>query len=373
MHDIVLENCVLCVMELSLVYPAEPRSSSLVFGHHLDIAHEIRKALPSQNMRLAIIADENVASLARKTGLDAELFCFPAGEPSKTRATKEALEDALLAAGFGRDTAIIGFGGGITTDLAGFVAATFCRGVPFITVPTTLMGMVDASIGGKTGVNTSLAKNMIGAFYPAMSVIIDTDFLTMLPEEHYREGLAEIVKYALIASPELFSTLLHQRSSWLQRDPAFLGTLIYQSCTIKADIVQKDPWEKGLRRVLNFGHTIGHALEIASSHRLSHGSAVAIGMMMESRLSHLLGSLSLEDLKKIEHLYSLYDLPATPFFSCALPTFINALQLDKKRACGQVRVVTLDRIGCASSHGGHYCTPFDLDQLFSLLHTEAMA
>lgn len=337
-------------MELSLLYPAEPFVSRVVIGHNLDIANLI----PSKK-RLAIISHENFSFQGR---LDGEVFRFPAGEHHKTRATKEALEDALLNAGFGRDTVIVGIGGGIVTDVAGFVAATFCRGVSYIAIPTTLMGMVDASIGGKTGVNTSFAKNTIGAFHPPECVIIDTSFLATLPDRHFQEGLAEIVKHALIASEELFSFLLENLRLWMQRDSSFIQTLIHRSCAIKADIVQKDPWEKGMRRILNFGHTVGHALETASSHRLSHGEAVAIGMMIESRLSPFLPKV---DLEKIERLYSLYGLPIQTDYD--RPAFIKALAFDKKNSDGKVRTVTLHRLGCASYHDGQYCTHLDLGKL----------
>lgn len=340
-------------MELSFLYPAEPIVSRVVIGHNLDIA----SALPSKK-RLAVITNERLAPYLNKKAIPGEIFCFTPGEQHKTRTTKENLEDALLKAGFGRDTAIVGIGGGIVTDVAGFVASTFCRGVPFVAIPTTLLGMVDAAIGGKTGVNTSYAKNMIGAFHPPECVLIDTSFLDTLPDTHFQEGLAEIVKYALISSETLFTSLLDNHPLWKKRDIPFIQSLIYRSCAIKGDVVQKDPREKGLRRILNFGHTVGHALEIATSHRISHGSAVAIGMMIESRLSPCLPQ---EDMEKIEHLYSLYGLPAQA--ECDRPTFFKALSFDKKNSDGKVRAVTLHRIGCASYHDGQYCTPLDFSKL----------
>lgn len=340
-------------MELSFLYPAEPSVSRVVIGHNLDLVQFFPRG-----KRLAIIAHENSSFT---THLPGNYFTFPKGEQHKTRSTKEKLEDALLQAGYGRDTVIVGIGGGIVTDVAGFVAATFCRGVPFIAVPTTLLGMVDASIGGKTAVNTPFAKNAIGAFHPPESILIDTAFLKTLSAKQLQEGLAEIVKHALISSEELFTLLLQHHLLWLERDLSFIEMLIYRSCEIKAHIVQKDPRETGMRRILNFGHTIGHALEIATSHRLSHGEAVAIGMMIESHLSPRLPE---GDLDKIETLYSLYNLPTKAVFDKT--SFFKALKFDKKNTDGKVRAVTLHRIGCASFHEGQYCTPLDVSKLEAL-------
>src|SRR5579885_837947 len=283
-------------MELSFLYPSEPLISRVVIGHNLDF----RKLLP-EGKRIAVITHENTRSLPV-----GEHFTFPRGEEYKTRAIKEHLEDELLKAGFGRDAVIVGFGGGIVTDVAGFVAATFCRGVPYFAIPTTLLGMVDAAIGGKTAVNTPFAKNAIGAFHPPAGIFIDTSFLQTLSEKQLQEGLAEIIKHALIASEELFAFLGGNYPLWKARDVSFIETLIYRSCAIKADVVKRDPREKGMRRILNFGHTVGHALEVATSHRITHGEAVAVGMMAECRLSQF---LPWADLKKIEELYSLYGLP----------------------------------------------------------------
>ncbi len=325
--------------------------SEIVIGEKLELASLIKAYLPKTCHRLAIITDANVAKLhgsafseaLDQAGIPHVLIPFPAGEESKTRKTKDRLEDLLLSNNFGRDCCIVALGGGVVIDLAGFVAATYARGVPFIAVPTTLMGMVDAAIGGKVAVNTPLAKNAIGAFYPAKAVLIDTSFLNTLSTADVQSGMAEVYKHAFIAS----EPLLH-----LLRANAPILEIIQQSNMIKKEIVENDFLEEGRRRILNFGHTIGHALENASGYQLHHGHAVAIGMRAESWISHALGYLSQSDLDLIEK--SLEHFPPSP----PLPhkKIYQALSLDKKNQKSKVRFVLLEKIGSPLAFDGNFCS-----------------
>ena len=215
----------------------------------------------------------------------------PSGEHHKNRARKQRIEDRLLSRRLGRDTVIVGFGGGVLTDLAGYVAATYLRGVPFIALPTTLLAAVDASIGGKTGVNTRHGKNLIGVIRQPAAVVADTSLLRTLPDTELQEGLAEALKMAATSDALLFSELERDLEPVLRRVPEALARLIERSVRTKAGVVAADEREAGLREVLNFGHTVGHGLEHASGFRLPHGRAVAIGVLAESRMAVRAGFL----------------------------------------------------------------------------------
>lgn len=257
------------------------------------------------------------------------------------------IEDTLFQKGFGKDTLLLAMGGGVTTDLAGFVAATFCRGVPHINIPTTLLGMVDASIGGKTGVNHPLGKNLIGAFHPPKAVYVNLTLLDTLPEKQWRMGWVEMVKHGLIASSKHFASI---------EGGDKLKNLIEESISIKMAIVEQDPNEKGMRRLLNFGHTFGHAIEWASNYTLSHGEAVLMGILAESHLSHRLGYLRDVSLKRIEKLLLPYrvDLPHDDLI-------LSALSKDKKGLLQKPRFVLLEEIGKPLSFGGDYCQKVEPD------------
>jgi 3-dehydroquinate synthase len=273
-------------------------------------------------MRYALITDHIVAKLygkklchhLHKMGYDIALFSFPAGEASKTRQTKERLEDGLLKHHYSRDTTIIALGGGVVTDLAGFLAATYCRGVSLILIPTTLMAMCDAAIGGKTGVNTPCGKNMIGAFYLPHAIHIHPGFLKTLPEQELFCGTVEILKAGLIADAELFFNF----SSFSVEEA--LGRAI----EVKRRIVAHDMHDVGKRRFLNLGHTLGHAIEAASGFQLSHGKAVAMGIVLEAKISHRLGLLNTTALSHIEAAFPPVVLP------CPYEAIMQPLTLDKK-------------------------------------------
>jgi 3-dehydroquinate synthase len=299
----------------------------------------------------AIIADANVMALyggalsqqlSRLTG-GAACFAFPAGESHKTRASKAELEDALLERGFGRDGCVVALGGGVSLDLGGFVAATYQRGVPTVSLPTSLLAQVDAALGGKTGVNTAHGKNLVGAFHHPRLVLVDTDYLRSLPPSEWLNGLAEMVKHAVVSDAGLFGWLEERAEGWAA--PGELDPYpIHRCLEIKADIVRADERERGLRAVLSFGHTLGHALEAASDHRWSHGRAVAVGMAIEARIAERVGGLPTHDLARLRRLLQRLGLPLRAP-GVGFERLCPHLGVDKKRSAGQLRLALPAGIG----------------------------
>lgn len=303
--------------------------------------------------KIVIISDKNVAKFCAKPlqahlltlGIPTSLLVMPAGEAAKTRETKTKLEDKLFALGCGRDTLLFALGGGVVTDLVGFLAATYCRGVPVVYIPTTLLAMVDAAIGGKTGVNTPYGKNLIGTITEPDAIWIDPQFLQTLPEREYRAAFAEIIKYACIQDKALFSFLVSHADKLKAREPDTLEHVIRWCIKIKQAIVKRDPFEKGERVILNFGHTIGHAIEKVSDYKINHGEAVSIGMVEEARLSCQQGFLKKQSCLSIVALIKQYGLPTH------LPANINrdvlekALCFDKKTRKQLPQFVLLQEIG----------------------------
>lgn len=273
------------------------------------------------------------------------------GEENKTRAEKERIEDEFLARRFGRDTVVVAFGGGVTTDLAGFAAATYLRGVPFVAVPTTLLAAVDASVGGKTGLNTPRGKNLVGAIHPPAAVLADTRFLATLPAAEFRNGLAEAVKMAATLDASAFSFLEEAREAVAARAPEAVARTIALSVRLKASVVARDEREAGLRQVLNFGHTVGHGLESASGYRLAHGAAVAIGMVAESRMARAAGRLGEEAESRLTALLGAFGLPRRAPSDLAREAVLRAMGSDKKTVGGEARFVTLEDIGRVRRRG----------------------
>lgn len=320
--------------------------------------------LSSLASRFAIITDDKVASLygeslleyLTSTGLEAYLFSFTNGEQYKTRETKEVLENQLFERGLGRDTCVIALGGGVVTDLAGYVAATYCRGVPLVMIPTSLLGMVDASIGGKTGVNISYGKNMLGSVYQPKKVIIDLSTLRSLPNKELVNGVVEMIKHGLIADCNLFENLERHSNQLLILDSAILEKVIFESCRIKKEIVEQDEKENGKRRLLNFGHTIGHALEHLTHYSLSHGEAVAIGLLVESYLSVKRGILNQKAFDRIKNILLQYGLLLRIPSRFSIQAMLEAMALDKKSLKGKPRFVMIDAIGSALTYDSSYCT-----------------
>jgi 3-dehydroquinate synthase len=319
--------------------------------------------------RFVIIADESTADLfgnelvqaLSKYGLDIRMLTFPAGEENKTRWTKEILENQLLENKYGRDTCIIALGGGVTTDMAGYIAATYCRGVPLIMIPTSLLAMVDASLGGKTGVNVPAGKNLIGSIYQPQKVLIDISTLKSLPLTELRNGIVEMVKHGLIADAEYFDFLDKNYENILALDPETMQKAIYDSCVIKNKIVEEDESEKGMRRLLNFGHTVAHALETVTRYAIPHGAAVAIGMLVEGHISMQMGHLDIMHLERIRKVLKQYNLPLKLPHSVDEQSMMDAMEMDKKSEGGKPRFVILKEIGAALNCENKYCSQVDED------------
>ncbi len=272
----------------------------------------------------------------------------PDGEQFKNLDWANAVYTALLTNFFDRRSALVALGGGVVGDLTGFAAATFMRGVPFVQVPTTLLAMVDSSVGGKTGVNHPLGKNMIGAFHQPKKVMMDLSVLASLPKEEFLSGMAEVIKYGVIRDAEFFEYLDENRAKILALDSRALEHVIRRSCEIKAEVVSRDEREDGLRAILNFGHTIGHAIETAENYSVRHGYALAIGMVLASRLAHRTGLCDASAPERVETLIRYYGLPTELSSLKHRPTvteLMGALQVDKKAEGGKVKFVLPKKIG----------------------------
>lgn len=317
--------------------------------------------------RFAIISDDNNATLYGNPlakalvahGLEAYVFSFPAGEQSKSRQMKEQLEDQMLAKKLSRDTCLIALGGGVTTDLGGFIAATYCRGIPLVMVPTSLLGMVDACMGGKTGINVLQGKNLLGSIHHPKKILIDPAALKTLPLQALRCGIVEMIKHGLIADKSYFAELDVHCHNLLALQADIVEKAIFDSCRIKTAIVQQDVKEQGERYLLNFGHTVGHALENLTNYTISHGEAVAIGLLVESYLAVQLGHLQLQTLESIRSLLVKYGLPLQLPTGYSSQTIIDAMALDKKSLKGQPRFVLIKDIGHPLTLEGQYCFPVD--------------
>ena len=333
--------------------------------------------------RAAVVTDSNVASLAAEGLLSsfgsrpADLVVFPAGEASKTREVKERVEDELIARGFGRDTVIVALGGGVVTDLAGFVAATFTRGVPYVSLTTTLLGAADAAIGGKTAVDTPAATNLIGAFHQPAAVFIDLDRWLTLSDRQIREGLGETVKHACIADACFFEALedaFVERGlspAEFVRDDALAELTARRNCEIKRDFVTSDVHEGNRRMGLNLGHTIGRALETAAGYTLNHGECVAIGLALQSRLGERLGYCSPSDVARIEALLSAIGLPTKIPEEVPVDRIMEAMAHDKKGKAGAIRFVFQDGVGHLVVHdGGSYARPVAAEDVRAFLQSQ---
>jgi 3-dehydroquinate synthase len=295
----------------------------------------------------------------RRRGLAADLISFPAGEGSKSRRVRDAIEDRILALGAGRDSALVALGGGVVGDLTGFVAATYCRGIPYIQVPTSLIAMVDSSIGGKTGINHAAGKNLIGAFHNPIAVYIDVDHLKALPPRHFISGMAEVVKCGVIADAVLFHALEAYLDRVLRREPEILARVIEACVRIKVRVVNRDPRESGVRKILNFGHTIGHALETLSGFRLTHGEAIGIGMAAEARIAARTGLLSDAAAERIIRLTARCGLPTAIPPSLSPAAILEVARRDKKTRQGRIAYALPKRIGAMAHRAGDYGIPVE--------------
>lgn len=311
-----------------------------------------RVAEISRSKRAGIVTDSHVgpqyarvvADSLRSAGIEPVIATLPAGEDHKTLADLSAVYDTLLAARVERSTPILALGGGVVGDMTGFVAATILRGVPFVQVPTTLLAMVDASVGGKTGINHAVGKNLIGAFHQPVAVLIDPAVLKTLPARELRGGLAECIKHDVIRDADGFARLERDIGRALQLDLDYLTQLIAHNVAIKARVVEADPFEHGERAHLNFGHTFGHAIETVSHYEYSHGECVALGMAAAARMAVDLGMLDETSRRRI---VSVIEQAKLPVRGLNLPTkdVVDAMIFDKKVRGGKVRFVLPGRIG----------------------------
>lgn len=279
---------------------------------------------------------------------------LPDGEATKNLDTIGQIYDHLLQGKYDRKTTLVALGGGVVGDITGFAAATFQRGVNFLQIPTTLLAQVDSSVGGKTGVNHALGKNMIGSFYQPKCVVADTAVLRSLPQREVRAGLAEVLKYGLINNPEFFEWLAHNSTELLELDNACISEAIKICCEAKANIVAQDEKESGIRALLNLGHTFGHAIETASGYGVwLHGETVAMGMVMAADLSKRLGWLSSAEAVQIrEVLEKNFGMPVEPPADITVAQYLDLMSSDKKAELGKLRFILLKAIGEAAIEGG---------------------
>jgi 3-dehydroquinate synthase len=315
--------------------------------------------------RYAVVTDHQVAELygsrllraMHSAGHRTDIFAFPAGEEQKTRETWAAIGDAMLEAGLGRDSAVLALGGGVPGDLGGFIAATYMRGLPIIQLPTTLLAMIDASVGGKTGVNTPAGKNLIGAFWPPRAVVIDPEVLATLPSTQLRSGLAEAVKHAAIADAEYLQRIGRRTAVLLEADPEETCELVVRSVEIKSEIVGRDERESGLRKALNFGHTIGHAVEAASGYRLLHGEAVAIGIVAEARIGERCEITESGTAESLREVLGALGLPTSLPPDVSLDRLIELTRSDKKGRQGRTEYTLLARLGAVDPAAERWAHP----------------
>ncbi|TVR63330.1 MAG: 3-dehydroquinate synthase [Gemmatimonadales bacterium] len=308
----------------------------------------------------ALVADDRVMELHGDTvaeavgrlGRPVHRLSFPHGEENKNRGEWIRLTDALLERGVGRDGCVVALGGGVTGDLAGFVAASYMRGIPVVQLPTSIVAMVDSSVGGKTGVDVPLGKNLVGAFHPPRFVLADTELAGTLPRAERSQGLAEAVKHGAIVDAPYLERIVAEADALLAgADPA-TTRMVSRSVEIKADVVSRDETEGGLRQILNFGHTLGHALEAASGYRLPHGSAVAVGMILEARLGERLGVTEPGTAVRLQEAVAAVELPTEPPAGLSRARVMELLARDKKARAGSVRFVLLERLGRVFSGKG---------------------
>lgn len=311
-----------------------------------------RKAALVTSTVVAPIYLERVTRALRTAGAEVIEVILPDGEEHKTWQSLNLVFDALLSAHCDRHTTIVALGGGVVGDIAGFAAAVYQRGIPFIQVPTTLLSQVDSSVGGKTAVNHPLGKNMVGAFHQPRAVIADVSTLDTLPLRELRAGLAEVIKHGVIRNPAFFDWLEANMDRLLARDPDSLVHAVVRSCEIKAEVVAQDERETGLRAILNFGHTFGHAIESGLGYgHWVHGEAVGAGMVMAADLSARTGMISKAQSGRIRDLIARAGLPVAGPSALSADRYLDLMAVDKKAAGGKIRFVLLDKPGSAVVRG----------------------
>ena len=310
-----------------------------------------RKVLLISNPEIFSYYGETAIASLTTAGFEVYTHLIAAGEPYKTLASVRQIYDVAFENHFERSSTFIALGGGVIGDMTGFAAATWLRGINFVQVPTSLLAMVDAAIGGKTGVNHPQGKNLIGAFYQPKLVAIDPNVLKTLPTREFRAGIAEVIKYGIIWDADLFNKLEQAKSidSFAKIDPELLQTILVRSAKVKADVVSKDEKEAGLRAILNYGHTIGHAVESLTNYQsFVHGEAVAIGMVSAGKIATVMGNWSVQEAKRQDELIKKAGLPLKIPSQLNKQAIITALQSDKKVKAGKLRFVIPTEIGLAT-------------------------
>ncbi len=334
------------------------------------LVKDIKNGLVGNIKKFAVITDsivkelyaDPIAGMLSAEGYTVDVFSFPEGEKSKTRETKEFVEDSMLSKGYRRDCCIIAVGGGVVTDLGGFVAGTYGRGVPFINFATTLLAAADASVGGKTAVDTPLATNLIGIFNQPEKVYIDIAAWKTLPPRQLYSGMAETIKHACLADRELFDYLNENMDKIYSIDSEACEYIAEKNCRIKYDVVMKDERESGLREVLNLGHTVGRAIETVSDYRLLHGEAVSIGLVAEVKLSNKLGYVTEDEMNSVIALLNKANLPTSIPDYIDREALVKKLYTDKKVRNGHLRFVLQNGIGDVVQFGENvFATPISED------------
>ncbi len=316
----------------------------------------------AQNRRIVIITDNRVKKMfgqkllatVKKSGRPVEMMHFSHGEQNKNQATVTALQHALLKKRYGRDTLIIAVGGGVVGDVVGYVSATYLRGVPYIQMPTTLLAMVDSSVGGKVGINTPFGKNTVGAFYQPKAVIADLNFLAHQSRKEIINGLMEAVKTFFTSDKEALSLAIELNIDSPLKTRGILQEIVFRSVQIKAGIAERDETESNERKVVNFGHTIGHSLELLSGYRLPHGYAVGYGMLVETKIAELLGLLSADECEFVRSYLKTFGIAAKPLRKFAFPKILAATKGDKKVRGGKPYYILLESIGRVHKKGGQF-------------------
>lgn len=328
-------------------------SYDILLGHGiLDQLEGIHKVLADAD-RIVVVTDSVVNPLygrqvresLSRLSVPTDIIEIPAGEPSKCMSVVLDVAGKLMRLNASRKTLLIALGGGVVGDLTGFVASIFKRSIPFVQIATSLVAQVDSSVGGKTGIDLPEGKNLLGTFYQPKAVLIDLAFLETLSENDFKNGMAEIIKYGIISDEEMFQELEQRKDAVIEREPAIMAYLIKRSCEIKAGIVEKDEKETDLRRILNYGHTLGHALEAASGYRLSHGQAVAIGMAAATAISYRLDYLDEPTCHRIVRLIGQYGLPTRIPANLDADQILAFLATDKKAVGSRLYFVLVEKIG----------------------------
>ncbi len=318
--------------------------------------------MPKDYSQIVVITDhkvkkyyaDNLVKLLIIKGYKVLLLSFSSGEKYKNIRTKNRLEEQMLKCVCDRNTLILALGGGVVGDLAGFTAATYMRGIAYIQIPTTLLAMVDSSIGGKTGIDTPQGKNLIGAYWQPKAVIADIACLRTLPKKHLINGLIEALKAFLIRDAKSFSYLQNNMDAILQGDVKILGHMVEKAARIKIDVVQKDEKDNHLRAILNFGHTIGHALELVSNYKILHGHAVAYGILVEAKIAELMGILSPKNFLIIEGILNQLHFMSKDLKKWDVNKIIQATTLDKKAKKGMINYILLKDIGAVYQYKNTY-------------------